>query len=195
MHDQAPELPAFVVEAEPHRVAVWCDWCRIWHYHGNAPGHRAPHCKVPGSPYKKTGYILQIEGNLSKSARFILEKALNSEKEIPARVSAPSRHPRSHGLFLVEPGENMINGLAEFALRLLLLACREHASPSVIEFMRACEGLYEILDEHRSGDVNKHFQTEIDLSLGRFNFALRRSQARDRHVWEKLERSFLKRVA
>lgn len=36
----------------------WCPFCRSYHYHGAAQGHRISHCTNARSPFKVTGYVL-----------------------------------------------------------------------------------------------------------------------------------------
>jgi len=44
-------------------LRFWCMYCAEWHHHGIGEGHRVAHC-VGGTPYSKTGYILQeVEDN------------------------------------------------------------------------------------------------------------------------------------
>lgn len=43
-----------------HGLKVWCVYCHRWHQHGQSGGHRAAHCHVPSSPYRRSGYILAI---------------------------------------------------------------------------------------------------------------------------------------
>ncbi len=48
--------------AKPGEVdwRFYCQYCRCYHHHGAAPGHRVAHCGA-SSPFSKTGYILQLE--------------------------------------------------------------------------------------------------------------------------------------
>lgn len=39
---------------------VWCCWCRSIHSHAPEPGHRVEHCFEPESPYRDTGYYLEL---------------------------------------------------------------------------------------------------------------------------------------
>jgi hypothetical protein len=41
---------------------VWCKYCRKWHRHGPAEGHREAHCNDSESPYWSTGYNLAWAG-------------------------------------------------------------------------------------------------------------------------------------
>jgi len=44
---------------------VWCCWCRRIHSHAPESGHRAAHCIEPESPYRTTGYVLELlEGDV-----------------------------------------------------------------------------------------------------------------------------------
>jgi hypothetical protein len=54
----SPVLPAFATKSGSWKV--WCRYCNLWHYHGPLPGHRSAHCRVATSPYRRTGYVLQL---------------------------------------------------------------------------------------------------------------------------------------
>ena len=41
---------------------VFCKFCKKWHWHGPAEGHREAHCKDSASDYWKTGYNLVYAG-------------------------------------------------------------------------------------------------------------------------------------
>ncbi|MFF8506416.1 hypothetical protein ACF07L_38130 [Streptomyces anulatus] len=50
-----------------HEIRVWCGHCCAWHIHGvepwAAPGTKAlrlAHCFAPRSPYKETGYCIEV---------------------------------------------------------------------------------------------------------------------------------------
>jgi len=44
---------------------VWCPWCGELHRHGATPGGRVAHCSMySGSPYIKTGYVLEFAGTV-----------------------------------------------------------------------------------------------------------------------------------
>jgi len=58
---EAPILDAYLSCPEGH-LAVWCIYCRCWHYHGAGDGHRVAHCDRDDSPYQKTGYTLRQTG-------------------------------------------------------------------------------------------------------------------------------------
>jgi len=45
----------------PEGWKFYCKYCKDWHLHGRGLGHRVAHCSNPDSPYKKTGYILDIK--------------------------------------------------------------------------------------------------------------------------------------
>lgn len=67
MHS-APVLPAFRTPADAKGSAqahVWCGWCETYHSHSASPGHRAAHCGRGESPYKATGYVLDVQGETS----------------------------------------------------------------------------------------------------------------------------------
>ncbi|WP_132251544.1 hypothetical protein [Methylobacterium segetis] len=73
-----PILPAFVTPAAAGRVAqahVWCQHCETVHSHGAFPGHRAAHCYRKESPYRATGYELDIRGEVA-SPDDVVPKAL-----------------------------------------------------------------------------------------------------------------------
>jgi len=67
IHDNFPELPAYLVEGKNERVwKVWCEPCGKWHTHGAGPangdpmeflGHRIGHCANADR-----GYILIYGG-------------------------------------------------------------------------------------------------------------------------------------
>ena len=60
---EAPVLPAYEVFVHGVRHwIVWCKYCRAWHLHGPAEGHRESHCLDSGSPYWKRGYNLAFAG-------------------------------------------------------------------------------------------------------------------------------------
>lgn len=56
---ETPTLPAYATLGGSWRV--WCRYCSRWHQHGAQPGHRAAHCRVEHSPYRRTGYILRLD--------------------------------------------------------------------------------------------------------------------------------------
>lgn len=56
-HAKPPEVIAYDLGDGIHWVTL-CAHCRVWHYHGAAPGHRVAHCPDPRSPFKETGYTL-----------------------------------------------------------------------------------------------------------------------------------------
>lgn len=63
-----PILPALVTPARPRRSAqahVWCPWCEDLHSHSAGPGPRVAHCSDKASPYRATGYVLDIVGKAS----------------------------------------------------------------------------------------------------------------------------------
>lgn len=63
-----PEIPVLPAYDTGKSLIVWCAHCRRWHFHGrcnggsDGDGHRAAHCYKPGSPYDRTGYIIQYVG-------------------------------------------------------------------------------------------------------------------------------------
>lgn len=65
MSRPVPILCALVTAARPGGSAlahVWCPWCEAVHTHSAGPGLRAAHCADKGSPYKVTGYSLDVAG-------------------------------------------------------------------------------------------------------------------------------------
>ena len=64
--DGAPTLPAYDTGAN---YEIWCQYCRKWHLHGRANGHRVSHCYVETSPYKRTGYVLELAGDMTPAIR------------------------------------------------------------------------------------------------------------------------------
>lgn len=73
-----PILPARVTPASAGRVAqahVWCQHCEDVHSHGAVPGLRGAHCTREESPYKATGYDLDLQGETT-SHEDVVPKAL-----------------------------------------------------------------------------------------------------------------------
>ena len=64
--DGAPTLPAYDTGYQYH---LWCQYCGVWHMHGRGNGHRVAHCYKPDSPYKQTGYILELVGDMTPAIR------------------------------------------------------------------------------------------------------------------------------
>ena len=59
-----PDRPGF--ECRHAQLAVWCPWCKRYHYHGWDPAnnaghaeHRCAHCS-DGSPFRETGYFVSV---------------------------------------------------------------------------------------------------------------------------------------
>jgi len=52
-----PILKGYINEF--NEFLVWCPFCKRFHYHGNAEGHRCAHCHNPNSPFDRTGYIIK----------------------------------------------------------------------------------------------------------------------------------------
>lgn len=53
--------------AKVHEIRVWCGHCCSWHIHGVEPwarpgtkALRLAHCFAPGSPYKESGYCIEV---------------------------------------------------------------------------------------------------------------------------------------
>jgi hypothetical protein len=57
MASNAPVLPAYPTA---HGWRVWCVHCNRRYQHCPVPGHWAAHCRVATSPYKATGYVLEL---------------------------------------------------------------------------------------------------------------------------------------
>lgn len=63
-----PILRALVTPAWPGRQAqahVWCPWCETVHSHSAGPGLRTAHCADRATPFKATGYSLNVVGRTS----------------------------------------------------------------------------------------------------------------------------------
>ena len=66
----APVLSAYEARVKGvTRWFVWCRYCREWHSHGPAEGHREAHCLDQSSPYWTTGYNLAFAGRVEKESR------------------------------------------------------------------------------------------------------------------------------
>lgn len=53
-----------IIDCEPREDLVggmkfYCQYCRVYHFHGEGDGPRVSHCTNSKSPYLKTGYILK----------------------------------------------------------------------------------------------------------------------------------------
>lgn len=67
-----PLLAGFIdSDDDGNQLNVWCMFCVKWHYHGcpttedegahiGLITHRVAHCYMPWSPYKRTGYYIEI---------------------------------------------------------------------------------------------------------------------------------------
>ena len=67
MSDKVPVLRGRIVGRGPDRRArVWCQYCETFHLHSPEPGYRVAHCPGapvgPESPYKESGYIIEVAG-------------------------------------------------------------------------------------------------------------------------------------
>jgi hypothetical protein len=62
-------LPAYRVAGKTPTLKVWCDYCRVWHGHGEPAGHRVAHCLNPDSPYRRGGYDLEVVGDFTEEVR------------------------------------------------------------------------------------------------------------------------------
>jgi hypothetical protein len=56
---EPPVLPA-VPTKDGARCVVFCRYCDDFHVHGNLSGGRVAHCFVTNSPYKTSGYVLNV---------------------------------------------------------------------------------------------------------------------------------------
>lgn len=66
MEADLPILDAYEAFLDGSRYwLVRCEYCRTWHRHGPAEGHREAHCIDPNSPYYKRGYIIRLAGFMS----------------------------------------------------------------------------------------------------------------------------------
>ena len=74
----SPDTPTLPAYDTGQQLAVWCWWCRDWHYHGggiggdDGSGHRWAHCfgvRAERSPYAKTGYFLKYAGPVTPEIR------------------------------------------------------------------------------------------------------------------------------
>ena len=43
-------------------LAIWCIYCKRYHFHGHGEGHRVAHCFKEDSPYQRSGYTLKPIG-------------------------------------------------------------------------------------------------------------------------------------
>ena len=58
--DALGETPEHVLVDGVSKYRVWCDHCKVWHFHGAMEEHRIAHCTDQASPYWKTGYNLAL---------------------------------------------------------------------------------------------------------------------------------------
>ena len=63
-----PSLPA-VASRDGVNAIVWCRYCDDFHWHGNGDGGRVAHCVVSDSPYRETGYVLELVPGAPESLR------------------------------------------------------------------------------------------------------------------------------
>jgi hypothetical protein len=58
------QIPVVLCEpvGNPGRInwRFWCEFCKTNHSHGAMPGHRSAHCHDKASPFKESGYILEL---------------------------------------------------------------------------------------------------------------------------------------
>lgn len=59
------DYPVVYAEADPSGITcrLYCPWCDRWHLHGLGEGHRCDHCLASDSPFRKTGYVIEIVDN------------------------------------------------------------------------------------------------------------------------------------
>lgn len=60
-----PDEPGW--QRQTCQLAVWCPWCRAFHWHGWDPAydgrhaeHRVAHCHDEASPFQRTGYYISV---------------------------------------------------------------------------------------------------------------------------------------
>ncbi|MFF2650368.1 hypothetical protein [Streptomyces sp. NPDC058045] len=64
--DGVPVLPGYIQGSGSkfRDLRVWCRWCCHWHTHGPEPvgstTHRIAHCFATDSPYRETGYWIEV---------------------------------------------------------------------------------------------------------------------------------------
>ena len=86
---ERPVLPA-VASVDGVNASAWCRYCDRFHTHGNAAGHRVAHCLVEDSPYRDTGYVLEMVKGTKKDLQ-----------PPPSQRRKPRRRPRFLGYVLV----------------------------------------------------------------------------------------------
>jgi hypothetical protein len=59
MTKDIPTLPAWP-SPDGKQWKVWCPHCRRYHFHGPPAGHRVAHCTRPDSPFRGTGYFIEL---------------------------------------------------------------------------------------------------------------------------------------
>ena len=76
-----------VVKCLPRRdfiggLEFWCPFCKKWHLHGRADGHRCAHCDNMMSPFYNSGYILKMMNRAElREFRKAIDEYLRSPKE------------------------------------------------------------------------------------------------------------------
>ncbi|MDZ7641640.1 MAG: hypothetical protein U5J62_06435 [Desulfurivibrio sp.] len=112
-----PVLAAYDDGPGHHHLRVWCPHCATWHVHGRggpgAPpqrgregcaGDRVAHCTTANSPYRRSGYILDVIGPTSSAPRRRARKTpwchscRHHYSAALARCSC-GRHHRHHPLY------------------------------------------------------------------------------------------------
>jgi len=63
----AKKTPVLKCYRKGGQLKAWCPFCATWHLHGAGSGlgpreksHRVAHCTEPDSPFRQTGYYLQM---------------------------------------------------------------------------------------------------------------------------------------
>ncbi|MDC9822972.1 hypothetical protein PRN20_04450 [Devosia sp. ZB163] len=60
-----PDVTTYYI-VDQDQLGFWCEHCRRVHLHGAATaGNRGPHCAKPGSPYRDSGYNLNVVGEVT----------------------------------------------------------------------------------------------------------------------------------
>lgn len=71
-----PERPrlrtlTIVESGQPVQYAAFCPWYEDLHFHGLPSGQRGAHCLRENSPYRCTGYVLDVQGTVPSAANAI----------------------------------------------------------------------------------------------------------------------------
>lgn len=102
-----PERPrlrtlTIVENGEPVQNAAFCPWCEDLHFHGLPPGQRGAHCVREDSPYRCTGYVLDVQGT------------------VPSAGAAVPDAPRPRGRYLHQSLDQASASLRRVVLRHVL---------------------------------------------------------------------------